>query len=230
MTYINDVEGKEAFKTDKIKYAMHLSSENTSDNPTVFLLHGFGSNEKALSEMSSFLPANFNLISLRAPHVNGSNSYRWFFFQRVDSKSKINEFEKEYSYQLIQETVQTLISKHHLNKDKIYIGGFSQGAMLAMELGLKNPNIYHKVVSISGRLFEHLNNESTPNEDNKKQQYLLVHGLADQMIESFESENLEKKLLDWAIPTKAIYYPNQAHSFNQNTLKDIATWLQEGEI
>ena len=54
----------------------HPKVENEK-TPLIILLHGVGSNEKDLFSFANQLPEKYLVISARAPHVLGQDSYGW---------------------------------------------------------------------------------------------------------------------------------------------------------
>jgi phospholipase/carboxylesterase len=70
-----------------------LRSENP---PLLILLHGFGSNEQDLFSFADKLPDRFLVISVRAPHVIGKDSYAWFHvdFSKGKPIASLDEVEK----------------------------------------------------------------------------------------------------------------------------------------
>ena len=72
-----------------------------------------------------------------------------------------------------------LKKKNNLTSDKIIIGGFSQGCMLALQTGIKRKDKINSIIGYSGKIIdtEHLskNINSRPN-------VILMHGDNDQVV------------------------------------------------
>ena len=49
-----------------LKYLIR-HSENKENSPSIFLLHGYGSNKEDLFSLEGYLPINHTIISLEAP-------------------------------------------------------------------------------------------------------------------------------------------------------------------
>ena len=63
-------------------------SESKKDSPSIFLLHGYGSNKEDLFSLEGFLPKNHTVISLEAPILLPFGGFTWFDVDQADLINK----------------------------------------------------------------------------------------------------------------------------------------------
>ena len=104
------------------------------------LMHGVGSNEDDLFGLSDFVPAPFHVVSLRAPFVLGPDSYAWFEFSVAsDGLRRINTAQETVSREAIVRTVQAVAHQLDVPPQRVVLGGFSQGGIMALSLLRSQP-------------------------------------------------------------------------------------------
>ena len=96
------------------------------DAPAIFLLHGYGTNMNDLFPLSQFFSENWVVISLQAPFYNGFGGYAWAELDLSNLRELPNPEQKPISIEKIHNSISTLSSKFNLDKNQIYILGFSQ--------------------------------------------------------------------------------------------------------
>jgi predicted esterase len=106
--------------------------------PVILLMHGYGSNKENIKEVAAFVAKNgFIGVAVSGPTVLDKNCYRW-------------------SNDGIEETHQHLVKaleKHKadvaVDPKRVYVAGFSQGALHAVLLAASKPEFYAGAVAIS---------------------------------------------------------------------------------
>ena len=146
--------------TDGNKQLSFLKREAApgSVNPWLLvLMHGVGSNEQDLFGLAPSVPANFHVVSLRAPNVVGPGSYAWFQFGITPQGQRvINKAQEAASRQLIAETVSALSQQLGVRPERVVIGGFSQGGIMALSLLLTQPQLVQGAMVLHSRLLDAL--------------------------------------------------------------------------
>ena len=155
---------------------------NQQDHPKalVIWLHGLGANQYDFVQFIERLNINqFTFILPNAPFrkITMNQGYEmraWYDIHSLDFKTQ-DDVGLNESKCIIEFVVQ---SKYNiLNKPKLYIGGFSQGAALAQYIGLSSKFEFTKIVSLSG----YLPKLAIPvNKSSKK--ILAIHGTHDEII------------------------------------------------
>jgi phospholipase/carboxylesterase len=105
----------------------------------IVLLHGVGSNENDLFNLASQLPADLLIISPRGPFQIGNNRYAWYQVSFSNNGPAVDHIQEEYSRRTLIQFIKQV--KATYSPDEIFIGGFSQGAIMSYSIGLTNPSL-----------------------------------------------------------------------------------------
>lgn len=151
----------------------------TNNSPLLIMLHGYGSNELDLFSFAEELQDNFLIVSARAPLTMMMGGYAWYTIHWDASDGKFSDIEEaKASLEKIDTFVEELKNKY--NPSKIFLLGFSQGAILSYAYTLNYPNKIDHVIALSG----YVNSELLPGEINGNIQtdYYASHGSVDQVL------------------------------------------------
>ncbi len=140
--------------------------------PLMVLLHGYGSNEMDLFSFANELPDSLHIVSLQAPQNIGGNSFAWYSIDFDADQNKFSNLEEaKESVAKIDAFISDFSKGKNINPDKIFLLGFSQGAILSYALSLSSDKIKH-VIALSG----YLNEELLPKDaTNTKTDYFISH-------------------------------------------------------
>ena len=193
--------------------------------PLVIFLHGYGSNEADLIGMKFQLPAQYNYLSVQAPLALGEGRFQWF---RKKGEGAYNgeTDDLKTSGQKLRDFVAQAAKKYHAAPDKVYLIGFSQGAMMSYEVGLRAPVAVGGFAALSGRLLPVLKAELKPGQAPLPLSIFIGHGTADDPVpyrHGTEANALLQKL-DYKPEFHA--YPGVGHSISAAELRDLNGWLQ----
>ena len=114
--------------------------------PAIFLLHGMGSNEEDLPQLVQDFKDSHHIFSLRGPIVFDPG-YAFFTIEE-EGKPIRPIFDEVLTY--IQSFIHEAIVEFGLDEERIYVLGFSQGAVLAQSLAFTMGNVLRGVVALSG--------------------------------------------------------------------------------
>ena len=148
----------------------------------VILLHGYGGNGKDISMLSINWKRHLTNTVFICPDgheicpINPSG-FQWFDLTK-DDPIYILEQSIKAEKKLIK-FIDEIKSEFNLENKKICLGGFSQGSMMSLNLGLISDQEYNCIVGFSGKIINH--------EDLKKRKKvstktLLIHGDSDQVV------------------------------------------------
>ena len=70
-----------------LEYKIRESTLKNQTNPSIILLHGYGSDENDLFSFADYLPNKYNIISIRAPFETPMGGYCWFSIDFNNSNS-----------------------------------------------------------------------------------------------------------------------------------------------
>jgi len=193
-------------------YEKHLNS--SSNNKLILLLHGYGSNEDDLFSFKTFIPKSFDIYSLRAP-ISIGFGYAWFdinFDNEFGVRSEKSDILNAKKY------IESFLEIHSKNYNKIYLVGFSQGAMLSYLVGLNN-NFVSGICCLSGWVDPRFSKFS-----NKNSNIYASHGKNDNVIPydiAIKSVELLSNL-GFNINFNSF---DSGHGVNQKNLDSLISWL-----
>ena len=79
-----------------LEYKIRKSAIENQKNPSIILLHGYGSDENDLFSFAEHLPKKYTIISLRAPFETPMGGYCWFSINFNNSNEKWSDHKQAY--------------------------------------------------------------------------------------------------------------------------------------
>lgn len=213
----------------------HLIRPASKPNaPLLLLLHGYGSNEEDLFSFAPQISTDYFVVSVRAPYDMQPYGAAWYAinFDAAGGKFSDNEQASE-SMKLLLKFIKELSEYYPINANDINLLGFSQGAILSMGLSLSYPQVFKKVIAMSGYLNEDLilykeSLESRFRESektNKTPKFFISHGTMDQVVPYAWAA----KSLAFLDSIKADYVFNEypiGHGISPDNFHDMKAWLE----
>tara|TARA_B100000902_G_C27178926_1_gene847887 strand:+ start:36 stop:695 length:660 start_codon:yes stop_codon:yes gene_type:complete len=148
----------------------------------VILLHGYGGDGHDISLLASnwqrFLPNTVFLCpdGHQKCEINPSG-YQWFDLSKNDERYILQESKK--AEQVLLEFINEVETKYNLPTSKIIVGGFSQGCMMSINLGLISNKEFNCIIGFSGKI---INKEDLNKRKVSNTKMLLIHGDADEVV------------------------------------------------
>lgn len=195
-----------------------------SPPPLLILLHGVGSNEADLFSLAPYLDRRFLVVSARAPVVLGPGSYGWFNIEFTPAGLVADIAQAKQSLALLPGFIAELLRSYGADSKRVYLAGFSQGAMMSLALALTRPEMLAGVVAMSGRFPARALEGEPDREALAGLPFLVTHGLYDPVLPIEEGRDVRKHLE--ALPVALTYreYP-MAHEVSLESLRDVSAWL-----
>lgn len=101
--------------------------EHITPNTTVlFMLHGYGSNEQDLFSFRETLPADWLIVSFRAPRDTQFEGYSWFDIDFNNPENFIDVAQAKESLDGVLENILKVVNHYGLTEGKVHLCGFSQ--------------------------------------------------------------------------------------------------------
>ncbi len=187
--------------------------------PLLLMLHGVGSNEEDLFDLAPYFDERLLILSARAPLTLAPGSYAWWPF---DSTPQDVVEARRVLLGFIGEAVQA----YAVGTSRVYLMGFSQGAILALMTLLVTPGPLAGVVAMSGRVLPEAETQAAARERLQGFPILVQHGLYDTVL-PIEYGRASRDYLS-TLPVDLTYreYP-MAHQINEASLADAREWLSE---
>ena len=196
---------------------------NNTPAPLLILIHGYGSNEMDLFSFAEELPDSMRIVSLRAPQELGYNSFAWYSINFDANQNKFSDLdEARVSMNKISTFIDEFTAAKNVDTNKIFLVGFSQGAILSYGLSLTTNKVQH-VVALSGYLNEDLLTESMPE---KPADYFCSHGSVDQVIPVEWARKAPIYLTEKGIDNQYKEYP-VGHGVHPQNFYDFKAWIEE---
>lgn len=205
------------FKEPKIKSAK---------SPVIILMHGLRSNEKDLFSFANQLPDSFLVISLRAPIKLGNDSYAWYHLSFENGKPTGNPIEAEASRLMIIDFINNLKNKYAFNEKRVYLCGFSQGAIMAYSIGLTVPEKIKGIAIMSGRLLEEVKPIIATKDKLKNLKVFISHGTNDNVLPISNAREANTYLKQIGITATYKEYP-EPHTIRNAMFVDMLMWLKK---
>ena len=148
----------------------------------VILLHGYGGDGKDINMLTlswkRFLP---NTIFLSPDghekcEINPSG-FQWFDLTSDNSKYILEQSKK--AELKLKEFIEEVKNEYNLDNSQICLVGFSQGCMMALNLGLINNENFNCIVGFSGKVIDE---EDLKKRKNSSTKTLLIHGDSDEVV------------------------------------------------
>lgn len=207
--------------------------EDNENIYTLIFLHGLGDEgtswiffarelKKYIKKLRVILPnAEENLIT-----INTENMSSWFditefpITKNYSDNGKYKDKTEEKIINIIDKEIESGIKM-----ENILLGGYSQGAAMALDFYLNHNLIFGGIVVLSGWL---INKNILNKQKNSNIPIFIGHGEKDEIV-LFENaismkENLEKNGIN-NLEFKT--YPNMGHNTSTNEINDIIKWFNK---
>lgn len=205
-----------------LQYLVREPKVKSEKKIAIILLHGVGSNANDLFSLTDELPNDYYIISPRGQFILGAGRYAWYNVDFSTGKPVFNAKQELSSREVISKFVKQVKQKYHL--DEVYLGGFSQGAIMSYSIGLTNPQEVKGIISLSGRLLEEVRPLVSKNEDLKQLKVFVAHGVQDGTLPVHYARDA-KSFLE-SLQVQLSYHEYQmGHQINGDVLNDLKSWL-----
>ena len=195
-------------------------------SPLLVLLHGVGSHERDLFQLAPQLDARFQLVSVRAPLVRGPDSFAWFNVEFTPEGPEIAPDQLDASRKRLLAFLSEAVEAFGCDPARVYLFGFSQGAIMGLTLALTSPRTLAGVVAIAGRIPPEVLPWMVLPDQTTGLPVLLEHGRADDVVP-----------IDWAHKARTILLRQRValtycehetgHRIIPEMLSDATAWLNE---
>jgi len=211
------------FAKGPLKHYIKFPESTQSNMPVLFLMHGYGNNEKQFNKLIKELNNKFLIVSMRAPFNFMLTKNRWYEYSILDGDTLSNQVQINESTNRIIQTIEIIKKEYNVDEKKIFIGGFSQGGIMSYKLALLYPNKFKGIFVHSARLpVEYSVKE--PNSSYKNLNILIIHGSKDRGLSTkwaYQGKGLFEKL---GVNT-SYYEAKIGHKMNKETYFKIKEWL-----
>ena len=148
----------------------------------IILLHGYGGDGKDISMLSLNWKRHLPNTIFICPDGHEScpinpSGFQWFDLTKDDSSYILDESIK--AEKILNKFIIEIKEEFDLENNKICLSGFSQGCMMAINLGLTSDKEYNSIIGFSGKIIDQ---ENLKNRKKASTNTLLIHGDLDQVV------------------------------------------------
>lgn len=206
-----------------LQYLVRPASSTALHSKAVILLHGVGSNEQDLFQLATLFPDDFTVISPRGLFILGAGRYAWYEVDFSSGKPEINTAQEAQSRQAIQLFITQVKEKYDLNK--VYLGGFSQGAIMSYSIGLTRPEQVTGVFALSGRILQEIRPLVHHNAALQQLKVFISHGTQDNTLPVHYAREAKEYLQDAGVKL-TFHEQEMGHQINSQVVSNMISWLQ----
>ena len=148
----------------------------------IILLHGYGGDGKDISTLSLNWKRHLPNTIFICPDghetcpINPSG-FQWFDLTKNDPSYILDESIK--AEKVLNKFIIEIKEEFDLENNKICLSGFSQGCMMAINLGLTSDKEYNSIIGFSGKIIDQ---ENLKIRKKASTNTLLIHGDLDQVV------------------------------------------------
>lgn len=204
-----------------LTHLVRLSRDRSDERGSagLLLLHGRGADEADLMGLEAALDPGLTVISARAPFRLGYG-FAWYGMAQVGSPE---EETLHASLLELQEFVEGVVPAYELDPGRLFVMGFSQGAVMSAALALTMPERVRGVVMHSGYVPVESGLEFKLEEVRGKP-FFVAHGMYDEVIPVRLGRHARDYLNGIGAMVTYQEYPI-GHSISEESLDDLSEWL-----
>lgn len=207
-----------------LDYLLRPPRQPQATPPVIVLLHGVGSNEQDLFELAQYLEPAALIVSARAPNVLGPRSFAWYPVEFTAAGPVIDAEAAEASRVILLKFIDELMATYNVDAKRVYLMGFSQGAIMSLAVALTQPEKVAGIVVMSGRLLPEIKPKIVPHLNGLP--ILMTHGVRDAIIPIKDARAASTYLS--TLPVQLTYREyDMGHQITVESLNDIVAWLKQ---
>ncbi|KAF9583182.1 hypothetical protein BGW38_010078 [Lunasporangiospora selenospora] len=222
--------------TTTIKPLTTIIQEPTAKHTaTVIILHGFGDSGAGWAPVGEQLGALLPHVKFIFPNAHalpitfsgGMLTPAWFDFRAISpSELEPDESGMFRARQQVMDIIHNEIEEHGIPSTRIIIGGFSQGCVLALLVGLTAEDRMAGIVALSGYIPLHEKIMTIVKDANRDTPIFWGHGDADPVVPYKYGELSVELLKKNNYNVKFYTYARMGHSASMQELRDLLEFLK----
>jgi phospholipase/carboxylesterase len=194
--------------------------------PLLILMHGVRANERQMTALSPAFDPRFVVVSVRSPLVLGPDAFAWFRVSFLAQGPVIVAEEAEAGWKHVARFIDECVAAYDADPTRVYLGGFSQGAIMALATLLTAPEKVAGAVAMSGRLLPEVLPHAAPAAALHGKPALIVHGDADEKLGIHLARWARQQLAQFPLELTYSELP-MGHSITRESLDVVHAWLAE---
>lgn len=202
---------------------MSVPSGRTDDKlPLVIMMHGRGADAYDLADVAPLLdgPGGYRFIFPNAPKPWEAQPGMTFGFTWFDGWPPRGESFHE-SRRLVLEFLDAVLKRYPTPVGKLIISGFSQGALLALDIGFRTTQKVAGIVAMSGAIYQ---DELPDLDSHRDRKVLIVHGTLDEVIPVNGARRTRHVLENHGIDPEYHEFP-MGHQLTEESIAVVAAFM-----
>lgn len=199
-------------------------SGETDRPPLLLLLHGYGANEEDLFSLASYVDSRFLVVSPRAPVTLAPGAYAWFNLGLGPQGFEYDAREVRAGLEALGQFLVEVRDQYRVDPTRVFLLGFSQGAMMALQLALTHPGLAAGVVALSGRALPNLDQQLSDPEALRGFPIFVAHGTIDALLPIHHGRETRAVLSRLPVELDYHEYP-MGHEITPESFRDVSIWL-----
>jgi phospholipase/carboxylesterase len=192
--------------------------------PLVVLLHGIGADENDLFSLAGHLDPRFMVVSVRAPR-SYQTGYAWFDIAwRANGSVVPNVAQARETLADFVRWIEAAPARLGADPRRLYLLGFSQGAMMSLGVLRTAPDRLAGVVALSGRFSDALFETPPPSGTIASVPLFVGHGTQDDVLPVANGRAIREAFQPLVRDFTYREYP-VPHAIAPDELRDVAAWL-----
>jgi phospholipase/carboxylesterase len=183
----------------------------------VVLLHGPGADgQSVINQALNWAPTmpKAEFLAAEAPFLSNGNGSGKVWFDMADLSADRMGAGVRAAAPMLDAFLDEVLAERRLPDSHLALVGFSQGAMLALHVGVRRPKQMGAIVAFSGAVYDADNLLS--GEIKSRPPVLMIHGEADPVV-PFATMTASKELLKAnGVPAKSMRRPGVGHEMDDD--------------
>lgn len=193
--------------------------------PTIFAMHGWGSNAMDLQGLAPFVAdGRFLVICPQGSfevEIGAINGYGWY---QMRPGTQPDPEKVDAAVDELREFLDEACARYPVDPRKIVVAGFSQGGMMAYSLAMRWPERFAALVGIATAFPERLSGLVTNHEAIQRLHTMVQHGRADQAIDMARARKSVEALRELKVPVEFREY-DCGHEVAADGVRDLSAFL-----
>jgi phospholipase/carboxylesterase len=225
--------------TQALKDNSLLPKGPTKPDAVVVFLHGYGADGRDLLGLAPECSITGKDIAFHAPNAPfpcemSPFGHQWFSLSSYDPNMLRRNPETLNDglaalYQgavdaapILNHYIDSLLTRHSISADKLFLIGFSQGTMMALHTALRRTTPVAAVIGFSGALLgaDHLSHDIK-----SRPPVHLIHGTADEVVPFQAMAHAEAALMQMNVPVQTLSCPMLGHGIDHAGIQKARTVL-----
>jgi len=177
----------------------------------VILCHGYGGDGKDISSLAinwqRFLPDAI-FVCPNGPEICSINPRGFQWFDLASDKEEVILEKSLLVEKKLSIFIDQILNNFNLKNSNLALVGFSQGCMMALQVGIKRKEEINCLIGYSGKI---INKKNLSNNINSKPKVFLMHGAEDTIVSPTYLLEAKEYLNKFGIKTKTKIFNNCQH-------------------